>query len=121
LTLPTAAARPWLESPNYHLQQSRLFVAALGHVDPLYTRAQEPPLKGEAIGARSVGKELLDQVRFGHVNHTCLVFGMNTAQFLSVMAGAPSPSPLRRRLQASRSSPRELVEPRDKPRKTPRH
>jgi hypothetical protein len=40
--------------PNYHLQQSRLFIAALGHLDRLHRHAQLPALKGEALWQRAV-------------------------------------------------------------------
>lgn len=40
--------------PNWHFQQSRLYVAALGHLDRLYRIVQEPPLKGEELWRRAV-------------------------------------------------------------------
>jgi hypothetical protein len=54
-------------SPTHHFQQSRLYVAALGHLDRLYRHAQKPPLKGEALWRRAyearVGmRKLLDEM-----------------------------------------------------------
>lgn len=54
--------------PNWHFQQSRLFVAALGHLDRLYRHAQEPPLKGEELWRRAIAvrdglRKLLDRMK----------------------------------------------------------
>jgi hypothetical protein len=46
--------KPIWTPPKHHLQLSRLYMGALGHLDRLHRHAQQPALKGEALWQRAV-------------------------------------------------------------------